>query len=305
MRDAPLVSAIRRNALDDGPGIRTVVFFKGCPLSCVWCQNPETQSPRQEIVFDAAACVGCGACEKACGQRALRPRGAAPDKAAYPIDRGLCDLCGACVSACPTGALALAGTAYEARELLDILSRDAVFYGNSGGGVTFSGGEPTLHPEFLESLLEGLNERDIHVCLETCGYCPSDDFLAAVLPHIDLVYFDLKFFDSELHKRYCGADNAPILRNFEALCREAPERVLPRIPLIPGITATTDNLTALRDHLKSLNRTKIGLLPYNPLWIGKPATLGKDARYRRSEWMTKEEKAEAKEIFSGFFFDDF
>ena len=237
---------IKRNSLDDGPGIRTVIFFKGCPLSCVWCQNPETWSNTKQ-----------------------------------------------------------SGEDYEISELVSIILKDKTFYKNSGGGVTFSGGEPTLHMEYLNQLIVELKKENIHTCLETCGYYNPEVFNKLILPYIDLIYFDLKIFDLESHLRYCKVPNNKILDNFEDLIKNHQVEVLPRIPLIPKITSTKDNLKNLISYLKSLNIKKIGLLPYNPLWISKAESIGVKPEYNREKWLNNKEKSKIKEMFVDFEFRDF
>lgn len=294
-----LVLEIKRNSLDDGPGIRSIIFFKGCPLSCVWCQNPESKNPKKEISFDKESCVKCRKCEKAC------EIGAVSFFNKNRIYRDLCDLCGKCVEICQGGALKFVGKEFEIKQLVDIVLKDKVFYQNSGGGVTLSGGEPTLHMEYLNEFLKELKKEKIHICLETCGLYNRKKLYDLVLPYLDLVYYDLKIYDTDLHKNYCFAPNEIILQNFEDLLQNKTVEVLPRIPLIPDITATEDNLNNWVKYLKSLKIKKIGLLPYNPLWLSKVDSIGVELEYNRSEWLTKKEKTRIKEIFSGFEFRDF
>ena len=294
-----LIVNIKRNSLDDGPGIRTSIFFKGCPLSCVWCQNPETKSPSQEISFDKENCIKCKKCLEVCSNKAI----SFSNK--YRINRNKCNLCGDCIYVCQNDALKFAGKAYDIEELYEKIVRDKPFYDNSGGGVTFSGGEPTFHIDYLNKLLKSLKKDDIHVCLETCGYYNRDKFNNLILPYLDLIYFDLKIFDPDIHKKYCKVSNERIFQNFEELINNNKVEILPRIPLIPKVTATKDNLLKLANYLKEKNIKKIGLLPYNPLWISKSETLGKKAEYTRSNWLNQKEKKIIKEIFSGFEFRDF
>ena len=299
MTDKTLLVDIKRNALDDGPGIRTLLFFKGCPLSCVWCQNPEAKSPLKEISFNKDSCSECGTCLKVCNQDAI------DFSNKYRIDRSLCNLCGKCIEVCPNYALEFVGQEYSIKELLEIILKDKIFYKNSGGGVTFSGGEPLYHIDYIKELVKELKKEDIHVCLETSGYYNRDKFYEFVLPFIDLIYFDLKIYNPKLHARYCKVSNEKILENFEDIIKNKSIEILPRIPLIPNITDTDDNLSNLVNYLKTLNIKKIGLLPYNPLWLSKPEKIGIKPFYDYSEWLTKEEKKEIKEIFSDFKFKDF
>ncbi len=290
---------IKRNSLDDGAGIRTVIFFKGCPLSCVWCQNPESKLIEQEISFHSEDCNKCEKCIKACDLKVLTFYGK------YPIEREFCDLCGECVLKCDQGALTFVGKAYEIRDLIDIILKDKTFYTNSGGGVTFSGGEPTLHMDYLHKLLLELKKENINTCLETCGMFNLKKFEELLLPYLDVIYFDLKLFDKEDHILYCNAPNEIIRENFEYLIKLNNINLLPRIPLIPKVTATEHNLTAFATYLKALGIKKIGLLPYNPLWLSKVDAIGVKPEYTRDKWLTKKEKDQIKEIFEDFEFRDF
>ena len=299
MKEEPFIVDIKRNSLDDGPGIRTLLFFKGCPLSCVWCQNPETKRPVQEISFDGEKCIGCGKCLEVCS------RGTIDFNYEYRIHREDCSLCGDCIDACKNNALEYVGKLYTVDQLLESILKDKVFFDNSGGGVTFSGGEPLYHMNYLHGLLLKLKEHDIHVCVETSGFYNRNQFEELILPLVDLVYFDLKIYDPKKHAQYCQVSNEIILKNFEHLITINNVEVLPRIPLIPGITDTDENLRDWRSYLKSLNIRKVGLLPYNPLWLVKPQKLGIKPGYSHSEWLGTEKKKKIKEIFSDFEFKDF
>ena len=294
-----LIVDIKRNALDDGPGIRTLIFFAGCPLSCVWCQNPETKSPYLKLSFDDEICTECGNCISSCSQNAISFDNE------FRIERSKCNLCGKCIEACPNHALKFVGEQYSIADLMKIILQDKVFYDNSGGGVTLSGGEPLYHINYVHNLLKNLRKNSIHSCIETSGFYNRKEFKKLIQPHADLIYFDLKIFNPEKHKKYCKVNNEIILRNFESLINEGLIQVLPRIPLIPSITDTQDNLSALAEYLKSLNITQIGLLPYNPLWLNKPKKIGLTSSYTHSEWLSKEKKDEIKKIFSNFNFKDF
>lgn len=295
----PLIANIKRNSLDDGPGIRTVIFFKGCPLSCVWCQNPEAIMLSQEISFDGEICINCGKCIELCDRKAVDF--ANQDR----VDRTRCNLCGKCIEQCPSEALHFVGREYTVEELVTVVLQDKVFYKNSGGGVTLSGGEPTLHMPYLNQFLKALKQENVRVTLETCGHYNSEVFNDLVLPFLDLVYFDLKIYDKDAHQQFCGTPNSLILCNFEELIRQKKVEVLPRIPLIPTITTTEGNLNELASYLKALGIKKIGLLPYNPLWLSKAKKLGKRARYERSSWLQKEERYQIKRIFADFEFNNF
>jgi len=294
-----LIVNIKRNSLDDGPGIRTIIFFKGCPLSCVWCQNPETKLASQEITFTKEDCLSCNKCLEVCDEDAI------DFSDEYRIIRDFCNLCGKCIEICPNEAIKFAGKNYELNDLINLVLKDKIFYVNSGGGVTLSGGEPTFHMEYVNNLLIELKKEEIHVCLETCGYYNRDQFNNLLLPYLDLIYFDLKIYDSQLHKKYCKLSNQRILENFEDLVYNSKVELLPRIPLIPKITAQPENLIKLANYLKSHGINKIGLLPYNPIWLSKAETLGVKSEYIHDKWLTTEAKEKIKEIFSDFEFKDF
>ena len=293
----PLILDVRGNSLDDGPGIRTVIFFKGCPLSCSWCHNPESKSAGLEISYDGIECAGCNTCVETC------PLGAVSRHNPAFIDRTACNLCLKCVEACPSGALAAAGRKMSVSEIITLIEKDIPFFKVSGGGVSLSGGEPTLHMQFLSSLLQALKSMDIHVLLETCGQFKTGDFLSLAYPFIDQVYFDLKLIDPALHKQYCGVDNRIILENFKVLhgkYRDGGTPVLPRLALIPGITDTPGNLRQTVEFLQACGADEIALLQYNPLWLNKAARLGKINQYdgpSSGTWMKKEQITASKEIF--------
>ncbi len=297
----PLRLEIKPNSLDDGPGIRTVIFFKGCPLDCVWCQNPEAKSRHAELSYDRLQCVKCLSCVKACSRGALDP-----DDPAF-VDRARCTLCFSCTKVCPSGALERVGTPMGIDEILRKILPDKPFFDTSGGGVTLSGGEPTLFMETASKLAKVLKEKGIHVLVETCGLFDLGLFRASLLPYIDEIFFDLKIFDNREHLRLCGADNRIILSNFKflfGLSLSGGVPVLPRIPLVPGMTDTEGNITALGAFLKDLGCTKVSLLPYNPLWTDKCAKLGRPVPNgldrKRQGWYEKERLASVKEVLERF-----
>jgi len=297
----PLILEVKGNSLDDGPGIRTVVFFKGCPLSCVWCHNPESKRSGQEISYDAGECVGCDTCLGACEETALN-RG-------NPlfVERGKCTLCFACADACPSGALSRVGRYMEACEVAALVEKDLPFFRTSGGGVTLSGGEPTLCMDYTSELLRRLQDMGVHTIVETCGHFDLAEFEDKVLPCTDAIYFDLKLHDSVEHKKHCGIPNEVILDNFTSLLRfsqEGGSPLLPRIPLIPGITATDENLTALAAFLKKHGAEEVAILPYNPLWFEKSRKIGKpnplEGHADTTAWMQPPEVERCRSFFAGF-----
>jgi pyruvate formate lyase activating enzyme len=194
---APLILEIKGNSLDDGPGIRSVVFFKGCPLSCRWCHNPESKSPGIEIGFDAGECIACGTCLETCQETAL-----SQDNPFF-IDRSRCNLCFACVDTCPSGALSQVGSPMTTDAILQAILKDSVFFHNSGGGVTLSGGEPTMFADFTSDLLKALKEAGIHTLVETCGMFDLGLFEKKLYPFVDMIYYDIKLMDAKAHMASC------------------------------------------------------------------------------------------------------
>ncbi|MBI5504426.1 MAG: glycyl-radical enzyme activating protein [Deltaproteobacteria bacterium] len=290
----PLVAEIKRNSLDDGPGIRSVVFFKGCPLCCVWCHNPECTRAGDELMFRAGQCVGCGACAEVCKEDAIAAGGRGA------IDRELCTLCGDCTDECPSDALSIVGSYYEPEDLVETLLLDKPFYDNSGGGVTLSGGEPTMAMNYTAAVAKGLRERGVHVLVETCGDFSWKRFADTLLPHVDLVYVDMKIESAELHEKFTGRPNDRIKANLERLASSAAVEFLVRVPLVPEVTATHANLRSIAAWLRERGVDRIALLPYNPLWCAKAQSLGDSPAYDRSTFMSREECDAAKKIFEGF-----
>lgn len=285
----PLILDIKGNSLDDGPGIRTVVFFKGCPLSCVWCHNPESKKPGPEISFDKNECVNCGACMDICPENALDRENA------FFIDRTRCTLCGECAANCPSGALSMVGRRMNVEEIVRTVAKDRPFFKNSNGGVTLSGGEPTLHMDFLSGLLKQLKTENIHTLLETCGLFDWTAFEKKILPYIDTIYYDIKIIDPDSHLQFCGVKNHRILENFirlHRLCPDAGVELMPRTPLIPDITSTEKNLTAIANFLSHQEVAHARLLAYNPLWHEKNEKIGTVDTFKNKkemrEWISKE-----------------
>ena len=287
----PLIVDIKRNSLEDGPGIRSVVFFKGCPMRCIFCHNPETQDPEAEIAFSAKDCIGCGRCEKVCPQAAIDLN--------FPsrIHRESCLRCGRCALACPGNGLRLIGCYYPVEELTEILARDIAFYRHSRGGVTISGGECTLYPDYLECLLSNLKGRGIHTALETSGYFDYDSFGAKILPYLDLVYYDIKLADPDLHKMYLGKSNGRILDNLRRIIQERGVEVQTRIPLIPDITATRENLLAIVELLYDIGSESVSLLPYNPMGVEMAVNIGSPRPSLPTSFMSPDKEVEIRTMF--------
>ncbi|MBI9076957.1 MAG: glycyl-radical enzyme activating protein [Desulfatibacillum sp.] len=270
MKD-PLILDIKGNSLDDGPGIRSVVFFKGCPLSCLWCHNPESKRRDTEISYDPKDCVHCNTCLETCQEKAL-----SPDHPFF-IDREKCALCMACVDACPSGALSRVGKPMAVEEIVREVAKDKPFFNTSGGGVTLSGGEPTLFMDYLGQLVQSFQDQGVHTLLETCGLFGLEDFLGKVYPYLNTIYMDIKLMENSAHKEYCGASNDVILHNFRELNKRYQDggiEILPRTPLVPGITDTEENIQAIIGFYKECGVKKAQVLPYHPLWQEKNFKIG-------------------------------
>lgn len=252
------ISDIRHYAINDGPGIRVTVFLKGCPLTCAWCHNPESISPEREIMYLANRCILCGECVKICPQGALSILGGRVVR-----NRSLCTLCGACVDHCPTLALEMVGRSMSTEEVLEIIEKDRAFFEHSGGGVTFSGGEPLMQPEFLLKMLQICRERKIHTAVDTSGYGETAALLQ-IAEFTDLFLFDLKLMDSQSHLQWCGAEKELIHTNLRQLCASGAE-ILYRMPMVHGVNCDQENLEQTARLIASLpgaNRT-IELLPWH------------------------------------------
>ena len=293
----PLVLEIKGNSLDDGPGIRSVVFFKGCPLSCIWCHNPESKRTVPEISYDSQLCIGCGTCVKTC------PLGAVgPDKPAF-VDRSVCNLCYECVNKCPAKALTRVGEEPDMDALIKKLLSDKPFYDVSGGGVTLSGGEATMCTEWVGELARRLKEAGVRVLIETCGFFDYDLAEKYLLPYLDHIFCDIKIYDREDHRKYCGVYNDRILENFRRMYKDREKfgyTIMPRVPLIPGITDTDENLTAIADYMAEAGVEKTDVLPYNPTWYHKNDKLGITLAPELqgvSTWQSKEQMEHIKKIF--------
>ena len=266
--DHGLIFDIQRFSTHDGPGIRTTVFFKGCPLRCLWCHNPESQSIHPEIMFAPDKCIGCGRCFKACPEGAIRPD--VPGR----IMREKCTGCGRCAEACVSGALSLAGRFYTIDEVVREVEKDSVFYKTSGGGVTVSGGEPLVQYEFVTGLLKACKDRGFHTAVDTCGYVPWKN-IEAVLPYTDLFLYDIKQMDPDLHRKITGVGNELILENLVKISRtDIP--VLVRVPVIPECTDQQANIEAIAEFLSKLeHKPAVEPLKYHRLGGIKYKKLGR------------------------------
>lgn len=266
---AGIVFDIKRYTIHDGPGIRTTVFLKGCPLRCLWCHNPEGIEAQPQLSFVAARCLGCGACVKACPERAI-----SHTAGGLPVtDRAKCVACGHCVAVCPAGARALVGKRRSVEDVLALVERDRIFYDRSGGGVTFSGGEPLAQPEFVAACLRECRVRGIRAAVDTSGFADRVTLLE-IATLADLVLYDLKDMNPSRHLRMTGVPLEPILGNLHSLA-QAGTPVWIRIPVIPGIN---DDAATMQDYVSYLVglelRYPVSLLPYHSTGVEKYRRLG-------------------------------
>ncbi|MDR0311767.1 MAG: glycyl-radical enzyme activating protein [Acidobacteriota bacterium] len=267
---AAAVTNIQEFSLHDGPGIRTVVFFKGCPLACDWCANPECISGAPQIGFMQALCARCGRCFDACPRGAVRR-----EENVHRIDYSRCLTCGGCASRCGHGALVRYGDMMTVGEVLDAVRRDRMFYDSSRGGVTVSGGEPLLKTEFVRDLFTRCKEDGINTCIETCGFADWES-LCEILPVTDHFLFDLKHMDAAAHEKHTGQSNERILAN-AALLMESGADVVFRQPLIPGVNDSPENIAATAGFLIGASNKGLELMPYHRMGLGKYRAL--DMKY--------------------------
>ena len=289
-----LVFDVQKFATHDGGGIRTLVFFKGCPLHCLWCSNPESLAGKLEIIFVPNNCISCGTCLKTCPTGAILP---GETGEGLIIDRSRCTLCGLCAKHCYAGSINIIGRYLSVPELMKIVERDRKFYEESNGGVTFSGGEPTAQPEYLTAALKELRDRGIHTAIETSSFLSWESF-APILQHVDLVLTDIKHMDDTEHKRLTGVSNQPILDNIRKISALGiPLKI--RLPLIPGINADETNLRRTAEFVAGIETAQsIDILPYHRLGEGKWRQLGVEYSLNGLIPQTEAEVTTAIQIFS-------
>ncbi|MDH3903957.1 MAG: glycyl-radical enzyme activating protein [Xanthomonadales bacterium] len=270
-KNEALVFDVKRYAINDGPGIRVTIFLKGCPLSCRWCHNPESISPRVQKMYTSSKCIGCGECVKVCPIEAceLTPNG-------IVTDDSICLRCGECADVCPALATEMSGHYESVTDLLKVIENERPFFDQSGGGVTFSGGEPLLYPEFLINILDACGQLKIHRTIDTAGLAKTQTLLE-VAKRTDLFLYDLKLMDSEKHKQWTGVGNRRILQNLEALAKTGADIQI-RIPLINGVNSDEQNIKETAEFVAALAGPpkSVNLLPYHNVAGGKAAKLGQE-----------------------------
>lgn len=281
---------VQKFSINDGPGIRTVVFFKGCPLKCAWCANPESQEMRTQILWDEKKCQHCLTCVKNCPVQAIKNFG---EK--ISVDCKICTECKICVENCPARALTIEGEKKSVEEILRVVMQDVDFYEESGGGVTLSGGEAMMQADFAVELLQALKEKNIHTAIETTGFAPPEIF-ARVIKYLDLILFDIKHWDENYHKKKTGVSNLPILKNMKFAIDEGKE-VLPRMPVIPDYNNSLDDAKNFVRRLNEVGAKKIQLLPFHQFGENKYKLLGRNYEFDNVKALHAEDLSDFQKIF--------
>jgi pyruvate formate lyase activating enzyme len=309
----PLIFDIRRYSINDGPGIRITIFMKGCPLRCAWCHNPESQSPKVQKLYTASKCIGAQDCIEVCPNNALKLT-----SEGIVTDTTACNLCGLCAEACPSKAIEMSGKLYGVEDLMQIIERERVHFDHSNGGVTFSGGEPLMHPEFLIEMLKACGEKGLHRAVDTCGFA-STETLLEVAKHTDLFLFDLKLMDHIQHKKWTGVDNRLILKNLKILA-ETGANINIRIPFIKNVNTGVEEITGMAEFITRLpfknrgsetlsddkagatpkQKMLVNLLPYHNIASGKYKKLEMFYNSTAMDEPTSEDLKTAAEIFEKY-----
>lgn len=281
---------IQKFSIHDGPGIRTTVFFKGCPLKCKWCHNPESQGYKKQMLYDKDKCTLCGKCVEVCPQKAIKI-----ENNVLTTDMDKCNFCGECVIYCIAGARQIAGKEYTVDEVFNEVIKDRVFYRHSKGGVTVSGGEPLIQVDFVEELLKKLKAEDIHTAVDTCGDVNFES-LKRVAPYTDVFLYDLKLLDDYKHKHFVGMSNQLILENLKKLS-EIHSNINLRMPIIEGVNADEEYIKNVLEAIKNLNIKKVNLLPYHDIAKHKYKKLNMEYEDEKMKKPSDEKMKHFKEMF--------
>lgn len=283
------ITNIQKFSLHDGPGIRTTIFFKGCPLRCFWCHNPETHSINHQIIFFEERCTGCGVCTRRCPQNAIVIKDNRPVR-----DNSKCNLCGKCADFCPNNAQEYIGKDITTKEIMKEIIKDEAFYEESGGGVTFSGGEPLMYVDFLQDILKSCKIRGIHTAVDTSGYTSWESF-EKIIDKVDLFLYDLKLIDNEKHKKYTGVSNKVILENLKKLS-DSGANIYIRMPIIAGVNDDS-HIDETIEFLSNLNIIQVNLLPYHKMGMEKYKRLGMEYKLTGDEKPSDEKMKEIADKF--------
>ncbi len=288
---------IQSFSIHDGPGIRTTIFLKGCPLRCLWCHNPESMEARRDIRYLPAKCLFCSQCVEACEHDGHRIEGDT-----HEYDRDACVRCGVCIEGCPTGALEIAGRETTAGEAVELAGRDKMFYERSGGGITLSGGEPMLQPEFTRAVLQLSRDGGFHCAVDTCGYAPAET-VQSIVPMADLVLFDLKALDDDLHRRLTGVSNELVIANLrEILSGDDGPPVWLRFPLIPGCTDDPEDVERMATFVGELwgnpRLEQLNIMPYHRLAESKYEQFGRDYTLTGTDAPSEEDISAVADVFA-------
>ena len=291
-----MIFNIQKFSINDGPGIRTVVFFKGCPLKCTWCANPESQEPRLQIMWDEKKCLHCNTCVMSCPTLAVKN---VDGKIKVDHKRcsgaGVCSERGICIEKCPAHALKAEGERKTVDEIMQVVMQDLPFYEESGGGVTLSGGEATMQPEFAIELLKALKAKNIHTAIETTGFA-SPAIFQRVIEYLDLLLFDIKHWNEAKHKEKTDVSNVPILKNMKYAI-EAGKEVLPRLPVIPDYNNSLDDARGFVQRLKEVGAKRVQLLPFHQFGENKYHMLGRDYAFTDVKALHPEDLRDFQQIF--------
>lgn len=291
-----MIFNIQKFSINDGPGIRTVVFFKGCPLKCTWCANPESQEPRLQILWDAKKCLHCNNCVMSCPALAVKNI-----EGVITVDHrrcsgvGVCSERGICIERCPGHALKPEGELKTVADVMKVVMQDLPFYEESGGGVTLSGGEAMMQPEFAIELLKALKSKNIHTAIETTGFT-SPAIFQRVIEYLDLLLFDIKHWDENKHKEKTGVSNLPILKNMKYAIDNGKE-VLPRLPVIPNYNDSLDDARGISQRLNEVGAKRVQLLPFHQFGQNKYSMLGRNYEFADVKNLHAEDLFDYQKIF--------